>query len=111
MNIKMFVKNKESIDFNYRKNDYLAVLKANTVSYVDENKVTPQELLACYGQRIDIISRELAAELDPKIIKEKKEPKVKKVETVKKEDLNDSFIKKVLNEITEIDNTNKETED
>lgn len=103
----MFVKNKENLDFKYRKNGYLALLKANTVSYVDETKVTAKELLACYGQRIDIISRDLAVEIAPHVTKEEKKiekasKKVeapKKVETVKKEDLNDSFIEQILGEI------------
>ena len=107
----MFVKNKEKIDFNYRKNGYLAVLKAGTVSYVDETKISAKELLACYGQRIDIISRELALEIAPKIKEVKKEEKKaapKKVETVKKEDLNDSFIEKILGEIEGEDKAKKE---
>ena len=97
----MFVKNKENLDFKYRKNGYLALLKANTVSYVDETKVTAKELLACYGQRIDIISRELAIEIAPSLGDTKsKAPKApKKVETVKKSDLNDSFIEQILGEI------------
>lgn len=99
----MFVKNKEKIDFEYRKGTYLAVLKAMTVSYVDESKVSAKELLACYGQRIDIISRDLAMQIAPGVKEDKKEVKkakvVKPVETVKKEDLNDAFIEKVLGEI------------
>ena len=103
----MFVKNRESRDFHYRKNGKLTVLKAGTVSYVDENLVTSKELIACYGQRIEVISRDLVAEVAPQAIAEEKEASLKssikeplkKVETVKKEDLNDSFIEKVLNEI------------
>lgn len=98
----MFVKNKEKIDFHYRKGTYLAVLKALTVSYVDENKVSARELLDCYGQRIDIISRDLALQIAPHVKEEKKEAKRKApkvVETVRKEDLNDKFIEKILGEI------------
>ena len=98
----MFVKNKEKIDFHYRKGTYLAVLKALTVSYVDENKVSARELLDCYGQRIDIISRDLALQIAPHVKEEKKETKRKApkvVETVRKEDLNDKFIEKILGEI------------
>ena len=98
----MFVKNKEKVDFKYRKGSYLAVLKAMTVSYVDESKVSAQDLKNCYGQRIDIISRDLANEIAPHITKEeevKKEAPAKKVETVKKSDLNDSFIEQILDEI------------
>ena len=103
----MFVKNKEKIDFKYRKGTYLAVLKAMTVSYVDENKVSAKDLLDCYGQRIDIISRDLAVEIAPHVTKEEKKAEKaskkteapKKVETVKKSDLNDSFIEQILGEI------------
>ena len=69
----MFVKNKEKIDFKYRKGTYLAVLKAMTVSYVDETKVSAKDLLDCYGQRIDIISRDLAVEIAPHVTKVEKE--------------------------------------
>lgn len=102
----MFVKNKASIDFKYRKSGYLAVLKAGTVSYVDENKITAKELLGCYGQRIDIISRDLVEEIAPHVVKEEetvkeaiKKEAPKATETIKKEELNDSFIEKVLGEI------------
>ena len=98
----MFVKNKEKIDFQYRKGPYLAVLKALTVSYVDESKVSAEELLACYGQRIDIISRDLAMQIAPHVKEDKKEVKRKApkiVETIKKEELNDKFIGKILEEI------------
>ena len=115
----MFVKNKERIDFKYRKGTYLAVLKAMTVSYVDETKVTAKDLLDCYGQRIDIISRDLAAELAPLVTRdekkavkkaETKKAEPKKVETVKKDDLNDSFIEKILGEI-EDENKGNEVKD
>ena len=98
----MFVKNKETIDFQYRKGSYLAVLKAGTVSYVDETKVSAKELIDCYGQRIDVVSRDIAVEVAPKVNKEA-EVKDKKVETVKKADLDDSFIEKILGEIKEED--------
>ena len=97
----MFVKNKASIDFKYRKSDYLVVLKANTVTYVDENKVSAKELRGCYGQRIDIISRDLVEDIaTPHTVEEaikKEAPKATKI--IKKEELNDSFIEKVLEEI------------
>ena len=117
----MFVKNKERIDFKYRKGTYLATLKAMTVSYVDETKVTAKDLLDCYGQRIDIISRDLAAELAPLVTRDEKKAvkkaeakkaatkkaEPKKVETVKKDDLNDSFIEKILGEIEDEDKNNE----
>ena len=102
----MFVKNKGKIDFHYRKGDYLAVLKAETVSYVDENKVSAKELLSCYGQRIDIISRDLAEQIAPQFkedrgIARRAKSTPKAVETVKKEDLNDNFIEDILKTISE----------
>ena len=105
----MFVKNKEKIDFKYRKGNYLAILKALSVSYIDETKVTAQELINCYGQRIDIISRDVAAEVTPEVKEEKKAEKVqatvsKEEVTVKKSDLDDSFLEKVLGEIKEEEN-------
>jgi hypothetical protein len=102
----MFVKNKSSIDFNYRKNGYLAVLKAGTVSYVDENIVSARDLISCYGQRIDVISLDDIE--TPALKKEhtKKPAEVKKVaekkpSIIKKEELDESFIEKVLGEIEE----------
>ena len=102
----MFVKNREKVDFQYRKGSYLAVLKAGTVSYVDETKVSAKELIDCYGQRIDVVSRDIAIEVTPQIKKE--EVKEKKVETVKKNELNDSFIEKILGEIKDEENAPKE---
>ena len=97
----MFVRNRASIDFKYRKSDYLVVLKANTVTYVDENKVSAKELRGCYGQRIEIISRDIAEDIaTPHTVEEaikKEAPKATKI--IKKEELNDSFIEKVLEEI------------
>ena len=100
----MFVKNKEKLDFKYRKNGYLALLKANTVSYVDETKVTAKELKACYGQRIDIISREVIEDDEKEVgetqmVTPEKTEATTKIETVRKEELNNSFIEKVLGEI------------
>ena len=96
----MFVKNKAKVDFNYRKGDYVAVLKAGTVSQVDETKVSARELLACYGQRITVISLDETCEAPVKEVPVK-EAKVETtgVEKIKKEDLNDNFINQILDEI------------
>lgn len=108
----MFVKNKASIDFNFRKGSYLVTLKAGTVTYVDENRVTARELIGCYGQRIDVISRDLVQETpSPVVVKERIKAaqafknEEKKIEAApKKVEFSDSFIDKLLDEIkTEVD--------
>ena len=98
----MFVKNKATVDFKYRKGDYVAVLKAGTVSQVDETKVSAKELTDCYGQRISVISLDSIPEpAAPKFAAPKAPTATDKVETVKKEELNDQFIDKILDEIKE----------
>lgn len=98
----MFVKNKATVDFKYRKGDYVAVLKAGTVSQVDETKVSAKELTDCYGQRISVISLDSIPEpAAPKFVAPKAPAATDKVETVKKEELNDQFIDKILDEIKE----------
>ena len=98
----MFVKNKATVDFKYRKGDYVAVLKAGTVSQVDETKVSAKELIDCYGQRISVISLDNIPEpAAPKFTAPKAPAATNKVATVKKEELNDQFIDKILGEIKE----------
>lgn len=98
----MFVKNKATVDFKYRKGDYVAVLKAGTVSQVDETKVSAKELIDCYGQRISVISLDNIPEpAAPKFVAPKASVATNKVTTVKKEELNDQFIDKILGEIKE----------
>ena len=53
----MFVRNRKNIDFNYNKSGKVIVLKANTVTLVDDSLVTAKELINCYGQRIEIIGQ------------------------------------------------------
>ena len=106
----MFVKNKENVDFKYRKGSYLVVLKANTVTQVDDTKVSAKELIDCYGQRIKVISHDVVEEVTPQAKKEYKVEIVKGVDTVKKDELDDSFIEKVLEEIKEEDNSNADTD-
>lgn len=98
----MFVKNKATVDFKYRKGDYVAVLKAGTVSQVDETKVSAKELIDCYGQRISVISLDNIPEpAAPKFGTPRVTTTTNKVTTVKKEELNDQFIDKILGEIKE----------
>ena len=82
----MFVRSRMSIDFTYRKRGTIWDIKANTVTYIDENKVTAQELKDLYGSRIEIISRDNIIEKE-KEIPVKKEVKIaekKKIELPKK---------------------------
>ncbi len=53
----MFVRNRKNIDFKYNKSGKVIVLKANTVTLVDDSLVTAKELINCYGQRIEIIGQ------------------------------------------------------
>ena len=82
----MFVRSRMSIDVTYRKRGTIWDIKANTVTYIDENKVTAQELKDLYGSRIEIISRDNIVEKEKKI-PVKKEVKIaekKKIELPKK---------------------------
>ena len=77
------------------------MLKAGTVSQVDETKVSAKELLACYGQRITVISLDETCEapsVKENLVKEVK-AETTGVEKIKKEDLNDNFINQILDEI------------
>lgn len=56
----MFVRNRKNIDFKYNKSGKVIVLKANTVTLVDDSLVTAKELINCYGQRIEIIGQGVA---------------------------------------------------
>ena len=53
-------------EVKYYKSTGVIVLKPGTVTYVDDNLVTAKELKDCYGDRINIMSRETVE----KIIKE-----------------------------------------
>ena len=52
-----------SKDVKYSKSTGAIVIKANTVTYVDDNLVTAKELKDCYGSRISIMSPELVEEI------------------------------------------------
>lgn len=52
----MFVKSKMSIPVKYYKGSDCIVLKPNTVTFVEDTKVTAKELKDCYGERIDIVT-------------------------------------------------------
>ena len=74
-----------SRDVVYRRKGLSWTIKANTVTFIDENKVSAQELKKLYGDRIDVITRD-RLETDEKEIlvkKEIKKPEVKKVQISK----------------------------
>ena len=54
----MFVKSNMEKDKKYYKSTGAIILKANTITYVDDNLVTAKELKDCYGDRITIMSQE-----------------------------------------------------
>lgn len=53
----MFVRSRMSRDVVYRKSGKEFVIKAGTVSAIDENIVSAKELKSLYGSRIDVISK------------------------------------------------------
>lgn len=100
----MFVKSKMSIPVKYYKGADCIIIKPNTVTYVDEAKVTAQELRNCYGQRIDIISIESVGQIakEKAVTKEtldKVEPKKDVVLKERTEDLTMKSLNKILDEI------------
>lgn len=55
----MFVKNKGKVDLKYRAKGVCVVLKAGVLTLVDDTVVMAKELIACYGQRIEVIGRKV----------------------------------------------------
>ena len=54
----MFVKSSMDRDVKYSKSTGAILIKANTVTLIDDNLVTAKELKDCYGSRITIMSQE-----------------------------------------------------
>ena len=54
----MFVKSNMNSDVKYCKSTGVILIKANTVTFVDDNLVTAKELKDCYGDRIYVMSQE-----------------------------------------------------
>ena len=54
----MFVKSSMGRDVKYSKSTGAILIKANTVTLIDDNLVTAKELKDCYGDRITIMSQE-----------------------------------------------------
>ena len=61
----MFVKSSMDRDVKYAKSTGVVILKANTVTLVDENIVSAKELKACYGNKISIMAQDFVDEITP----------------------------------------------
>ena len=59
----MFVKSSMGRDVKYSKSTGAILIKANTVTLIDDNLVTAKELKDCYGDRITIMSQEAVDQL------------------------------------------------
>ena len=98
----MFVRSRMEKDAIYRRKGGVWVIKAGSVTFIDENKVTARELKSLYGSRIEIISRDKLEEEEVKI-PVKKEIKVLENKKVKveanKKPLDEVLIKDILTEI------------
>ena len=113
----MFVRSKMNVPVKYFKGANCILLKPNTVSYVDEMKVSAKELKDCYGSRIDIISAQVLEDIvkgSPDVMKdvaetkellEKQESAQEVVKAVSnkpvRNDINDDFINDLLDQIEE----------
>lgn len=101
----MFVRNRENTPLVYRRRDYRLELKPNTVTYVDDSKVSADELKKFYGSRIDIVGEEVAPEVKKPIIvettmmKEEVKKPVKKDAVVDKKALNDNLLESIMAEV------------
>ena len=98
----MFVRSRMEKDAIYRRKGEVWVIKAGSVTSIDENKVTARELKSLYGSRIEIISRDKLEDEEVKIPIKKEikniENKEVKVEPNKKP-LDEFLIKDILTEI------------
>lgn len=97
----MFVRNRKDVDFKYRKSGKCIVLKANTITFVDDSLVTAKELMNCYGQRIEIINQ---ATNNTEVVKESVVP----VEV--QEPVNNENINNILSQIEEELKLNENTD-
>ena len=98
----MFVRSRMEKDVIYRRKGGVWVIKAGSVTFIDENKVTARELKSLYGSRIEIISRDEleGEEVKIPVKKEIKALENKKVKVeVNKKPLDEVLIKDILTEI------------
>ena len=100
----MFVKSRMTIPVTYYKGSKAIVLKPMTVTYVNDGDVTADELRACYGQRIEIITGEMV-EVTPETLEagKKLEERTKDVD----ESFIDNILKDLDNEGNEEDTSDK----
>ena len=93
----MFVRNRLDKELKYATSGGCIVLKPNTVTFVDDKKVTVKKLIDCYGQRIEILPEETykALEVNEDIKLEEREG-----------DLTEQSLVNILQEI--VDETEKE---
>lgn len=105
----MLVRSRVGTPLKYRKSSGCYVIQPNTVTFIEDGKVTAKELKGTYGDRIEIISEDLVAP----VTEEKKEVKLEE----RKEDLTDKSLEGILAQVKEEikeDGTpeeNKEAED
>ncbi len=99
----MFVKSKMNSPAKYYKGADCVILKPNTVTFVDDTKVTAKELMDCYGQRIEVLSAMTdevrVTESSSRVEKPVEEKKV--VLQERKEDLTLKSLSDILKEIEE----------
>lgn len=118
----MFVRNKTKVDFKYRKGEKCIILKAGTVTLVEDGVVSARELLSCYGQRIEVIgqnSKPVAFKTTPVAFKTtpvKKEEELSAPTSLKgiknEETFIDDLLAEVNAELGEVADTgNKEVDD
>ena len=96
----MFVRSRMEKDVTYRRKGNVWIIKANSVTLIDENKVTAKELKDLYGSRIEIISRgTLDKKEDKKVVKEVKVEKKKEEPKPVRKPLDEMLINDILTEI------------
>ena len=102
----MFVRNNLNKELMYRKSGNVLVLKACTVTYVDDNVVSEKELVGTYGSRIRVIHEVKEAPAD-KIIKNYSLDSEKSVEKQVKESL-EEILSEVQIELSKDNNSDKQ---
>lgn len=95
----MFVRSRLSKDIVYRKRGKDWIIKSGTVTYVDENQVTAQELRKLYSTRIEIMTREHLETMEKEIpvIENKKDTILEK--DINRKPLDNSVLDEILTEI------------
>ena len=93
----MFVRSLMDKDVIYRKGGLSWTIKANTVTFIDEVRVSAKELKGLYGSRIIIISKDAAEDeiAEPIIKRQKEELEKKPSSTLLDEKLIDDIIAQI----------------